>query len=361
MGVSAEVHDPSGPSGHLPSEAGEAIQALAEFRRLAAHSSSHGHLRLRDRRRGLGRQRAGQPAERGWHGARAACSRRARSDWHPYIHIPAGFIKTFHDPARELALQHGAQPMDRRPAHPRPARQDARRLQLHQRPRLQPRPAHGLRHLGAARQPRLGLCRRAPLFPAHGAAPRRGRPDLPRPRRHPHRHRPRLAPPPLRGLHRGRGQPRHPAQPRLQRHHPGGRRLRPAHHPQRPPGQRRHAPSCIRRRKRPNLTVRTHAHATELLLEGKRAVGVAICNGGRGGERCSVRARARGDPVGRHATTRRSSCSSPASARPRCSSRSASPCGTRWPASARTCATTTRRASSRASRTSTPSTSARAG
>ena len=60
--------------------------------------------------------------------------------------------------------------MDRRAAHPRPARQDAGRLQLHQRPHLQPRPAHGLRHLGAARQPRLGLCRRAPLLPAHGAA-----------------------------------------------------------------------------------------------------------------------------------------------------------------------------------------------
>ena len=52
---------------------------------------------------------------------------------------------------------------------------------------------------------------------------------------------------------------------------PGRRRLRPAHHPQGPPGQRRHAPSCIPPRKRPNVTVRTHAHTTELVLEGKRA------------------------------------------------------------------------------------------
>ena len=191
------------------------------------------------------------------------------SDWHPYIHMPAGFIKTFHIRQRELALQHGAQPMDRRAAHPRAARQDARRLQLHQRPCLQPRPAHGLRHLGAARQPRLGLCRRAPLFPAHGAAPRRRRPDLPRPRRLAHGHRHRLAPSAVRGLHRGRGQPRHPAQSRLQRRHPGGRRLRPAHHPQRPPGERRAPPSCTRRASAPNLTVRTHAHTTELHVRGQ--------------------------------------------------------------------------------------------
>jgi hypothetical protein len=129
--------------------------------------------------------------------------------------------------------------MDGRPAHSRPARQDARRLQLDQRPRLQPRPAHGLRHLGAARQPRLGLCRCAPLFPTHGASPGRRRPDLSWPRRLAHGQRSRVAPSPLRGLHRGCSEPRHPAQSRLQRRHPGGRGLRPAHHRQRPPGQRR--------------------------------------------------------------------------------------------------------------------------
>ena len=37
----------------------------------------------------------------------------------------------------------------------------------------------------------------------------------------------------------GARQPRHPAQPRLQRRQPGGRQLRPAHDPERPPGQRR--------------------------------------------------------------------------------------------------------------------------
>ena len=43
-------------------------------------------------------------------------------------------------------------------------------------------------------------------------------------------------------------------------------------------------------RKRPNLTVRTRAHTTELLLEGKRCVGVAYAVGGRGGAARSVRA-----------------------------------------------------------------------
>ncbi len=44
-------------------------------------------------------------------------------------------------------------------------------------------------------------------------------------------------------------------------------------------------------RSRPNLTVLTHAHATRILLEGKRAVGVAYAKGGRGGAVTEVRAR----------------------------------------------------------------------
>ena len=35
----------------------------------------------------------------------SACSRRARSDWHPYIHLPAGFIKTFHMKSINWAYQ----------------------------------------------------------------------------------------------------------------------------------------------------------------------------------------------------------------------------------------------------------------
>ncbi len=42
---------------------------------------------------------------------------------------------------------------------------------------------------------------------------------------------------------------------------------------------------------RPNLTVLTHAHATGLILEGRRAVGVRYLRGGRGGAPREVRAR----------------------------------------------------------------------
>ena len=41
---------------------------------------------------------------------------------------------------------------------------------------------------------------------------------------------------------------------------------------------------------RPNLTLRTRAHATHILLEGKKAVGVAYAKGGRGGQTVEVRA-----------------------------------------------------------------------
>ena len=43
--------------------------------------------------------------------------------------------------------------------------------------------------------------------------------------------------------------------------------------------------------KRGNVTVRTGAHATELLFEGKRAVGVRYAKGGRGGDETQVHAR----------------------------------------------------------------------
>ena len=84
----------------------------------------------------------------------------------------------------------------------------ARRLQLDQWHDLQSRPARRSRQLGAARQPRLGLCRYAALLPAapNGASASGGsrrRWPRQRGRRHPdHRHG--LDPPDLRGLHQGR-------------------------------------------------------------------------------------------------------------------------------------------------------------
>jgi choline dehydrogenase len=43
-------------------------------------------------------------------------------------------------------------------------------------------------------------------------------------------------------------------------------------------------------RKRPNVHVRTHAHATNIIFEGKRAVGVRYIKGGKGGVPIEVRA-----------------------------------------------------------------------
>jgi choline dehydrogenase len=43
-------------------------------------------------------------------------------------------------------------------------------------------------------------------------------------------------------------------------------------------------------RQRPNVHVRTHAHATEIIFEGKRAVGVRYAKGGKGGVVTEVRA-----------------------------------------------------------------------
>ena len=51
--------------------------------------------------------------------------------------------------------------------------------------------------------------------------------------------------------------------------------------------------------KRPNLTVRTHAHATAIVLEGKRAVGIRYSKGGRDGAPMEVRAAQGSDPVRR--------------------------------------------------------------
>ncbi len=129
--------------------------------------------------------------------------------------------------------------MDRRAQHLCAARQDAGRIVVDQRPYLQPRPAPGFRYLGAARQSRLGLSRRAALFQAAGAAGRRGRRDLSWPRRQSHRHDNGLERSAVRGLHGRRRQPRHSAQSRLQRRDPGGRVLLPAHHRERPAHERR--------------------------------------------------------------------------------------------------------------------------
>ena len=238
-------------------------------------------------------------------------------------------------------------------AHRRAARQDAGRLELDQRPHLQSRPAARLRRLGAARQSRLGLCRRAALLPPQRAAHRRRR----RRRRPSAAARATCRSPTSTGAIRC-ARPSSRARCRLgiprnrdyngaqqagvsyvQRIIQNGRRVSAARgylHPA---------------MKRPNLTVRTNAQATAIVLEGKRAVGVRYRKGGRNGTPMEVRAAQGGDPVRRHGELAAAAAglghragAAAAVARHRGEARAAR-------ASARTCATTTRRASSPASRT----------
>ena len=130
--------------------------------RREGHSGASG---LRDRRRRLGRLRPRQPADRGPRDAGGADrGRRARlepADPHP------GRV---HEAARpsdlDLGLQGRGRSRHRRPRDPLSARPRARRLVVDQRADLHPRPARGFRPLGAARQSRLGLGRRAALFQA---------------------------------------------------------------------------------------------------------------------------------------------------------------------------------------------------
>ena len=74
--------------------------------------------------------------------------------------------------------------------------------------------------------------------------------------------------------------------------------------------------SCARRCGRPNLTVLTGAQATGIVFEGRRAVGRALR--ARTAREKLARARPRGACWRAARSARRSSCSSPASARRRC-------------------------------------------
>ena len=69
--------------------------------------------------------------------------------------------------------------------------------------------------------------------------------------------------------------------------------------------------------KRGNLDVRTHAHVTTIIFEGKRAVGVRYLKGGRGGTPTEVRANKEVILSG-GTYNRRRCCNCPASARRSC-------------------------------------------
>ena len=103
--------------------------------------------------------------------------------------------------------------------------------------------------------------------------------------------------------------------------------------------------------KRGNVDVRTHAHVTNIIFEGKRAVGVRYIKGGKGGTPVEVRASKEvilsGGTYNSPQVLQLSGVGSP-----ELLGRSASRCVTRCRVSAKACRTITRRVRSRASRTS---------
>ena len=183
--------------------------------------------RFRDRRRGLGRLRAREPLDR----LRAISGRFARSRAARPAFLdprPARLRAPVQGRAGQLALRDGAGAGAERPRDLPAARQGARRLVLDQRLALCPRPAGGFRPLAPARQRRLGLRRRAAVFPALRASGAR-REHAPRRRRSALRVRRDRAARAVRRLHRRSRAGRHPRQRRFQRPGAGRRRLLPDH------------------------------------------------------------------------------------------------------------------------------------
>ena len=193
----------------------------------------HGErLRLRHRRRRLGRLRAGQPAERGRRQRAPARGRRARhASLHPH---PARHGPDARLPDVRLGLRDRAGAEPQRPPHRGDARQGAGRLIVDQRDGLYARPSRRLRPLGAEGRARLVLCRRAALFQTLRELGRR-RERVSR-RIGPARHAMgEDAGPALRRVDRsrqGRGLSAHRG---LQRRAAGRLRAQPILHPQRPP------------------------------------------------------------------------------------------------------------------------------
>ena len=295
-------------------------------RRHVGHSGLHrGGCRF-------GRMRAGQPAERGRRACRLpAGGRSARPlsvDTHPHRlrqdHVPQG---------SELGLLHRPRSQHAGPPHLLAARPHAGRLQRHQRPDLHPRPARRLRRLGRRRQSRLALGRLPALLPPAGGQ-RPGRERHARRGRPVERHLDQDAASAGRGHDRGRRRPGRAARARLQHRRTGRRGLLPAHHAPRPALlHRRGLPASGRGR--PNLRVRTGAHAMAVLFEGRRAAACATASTARCA-RCAPGARCCYAPA---RCNRRSCCSCPASARRRCCASMASAWCATCPAWARTCRT----------------------
>ena len=150
-------------------------------------------------------------------------------DWHPYIHLPAGFIKTFYN--TRINWCYSQEPTEgtagRRIFSPRgktlggSSSINGHIYNRGQRGDFNTWAQYGNRGWGYADV--------LPYLSASSGASATARRPIAA-RRQSDRHRYRLARSALRGLHRKCSLARYPAQSRLQRRHAGRRRLRPAHH-----------------------------------------------------------------------------------------------------------------------------------
>ena len=123
-----------------------------------------GRLRLHHRRRRLGRLRAGEPALRRPGQARVAAGGRRQRQLDLVSH-PGRLSVRHRQSALRLAVQDRARSRAQRPQPELSARQGDRRLLVDQCHDLHARPGCRLRSLAPARTDRLGLRRRAAVFP----------------------------------------------------------------------------------------------------------------------------------------------------------------------------------------------------
>ena len=119
---------------------------------------------LRHHRRGLGRLRAGQPADRGSRNQSLA-DRGGRARLEPAYSRSGRLLQDARPPDPDLEIPRRARSRHQRPRHRLYAGQGDRRLLVDQRADLYPRPTRGLRPLGAARQSRLVVGRLPAVLP----------------------------------------------------------------------------------------------------------------------------------------------------------------------------------------------------
>ena len=266
-------------------------------------------LRLRDRRRRLGRLRARQPPVGGPLGAGAAAGGRRQ-----------GPLAEHQDPGRvpeavphqaRLGLRDRARAARGRPLAVHPARQDARRVELDERDAVRARAPAGLRRLGGAGRAGLGLPRRAAvLHQVRGQRPRRL--GVPRRRRAAAGHRAALAAPARTGACSPRARRRGSrASPTTTA--PSRTACRCSRSPRGTGGASAPpTPSCARRSTRPNLEVRTNVDRAGRRARGRPRGRRAPAQGPpRRARSCAPSARCCSRPA---RSARRSCCCSRASA-----------------------------------------------